>query len=231
MLARPRSLGGALLLASAALAIIFGLTSRAWHDSGELLPLLAAFKASSIVLLAALAVVGRAQTLVVYALVFGAAGDALLALDRLEPGALAFLIGHICYIRAFLRTGEGVGALLRPVRGLSAVALAGASVASTALLVPRDSTLFVPLAIYTMVLTLMVIASFTLPGKRWLTMTGAVLFLISDGFVAANLFHPQSDPSSAFALSFTGWMIYWAAQAALCTGMLQDARRTTAESA
>ncbi len=80
--------------------------------------------------------------------------------------------------------------------------------------------MFAPLAAYTGVLTLMAIATFTLPAARWLVMAGGVLFFISDGFVAANMFHPQSDAALAFGLSFTGWMIYWAAQAALCIGGL-----------
>jgi len=215
-----RSLGGVLLIVSAVLATAYGLTSRALAESGALLPLLAAFKASGIVVLALLAAVGRADRLIVWALVFGAAGDALLALDRLEPGALAFAVGHICYIRAVLRTGGSFGGLLRPAPALGALAVIVSAISATALLVPQTSALFWPLAAYTGVLTLMTVVSFTLPRARWLAMAGAVLFLISDGFVAANLFHPQPLPGAAFAMGFGGWMIYWAGQAGLCVGML-----------
>jgi hypothetical protein len=34
------------------------------------------------------------------------------------------------------------------------------------------------------------------------------------------MFHPQADATLAFSLSFAGWMIYWAGQAALCIGAL-----------
>jgi hypothetical protein len=80
--------------------------------------------------------------------------------------------------------------------------------------------MFAPLALYTGVLTLMAITSLTLPSARWLAMVGAALFFVSDGFVAANMFHPQADAGAAFWMNFAGWMIYWAGQAALCLGAL-----------
>jgi hypothetical protein len=90
----------------------------------------------------------------------------------------------------------------------------------TSLLVPNDNPMFVPLSVYTGVLTFMALTSFTLPTTRWLAMTGAVLFFISDGFVAWNMFHRDSDPTLAFGMSFAGWMIYWAGQAAICFGAI-----------
>jgi hypothetical protein len=51
-------------------------------------------------------------------------------------------------------------------------------------------------------------------------MAGAVLFFISDGFVAWNMFHHDPDPTLAYWRSFAGWMIYWAGQAAICFGAL-----------
>jgi uncharacterized membrane protein YhhN len=156
-------------------------------------------------------------------LLFGALGDALLAWspDTFLFGALAFLIGHVFYITLFLRAGIGVAALKQPPRALAALALIIAAIAMTTLLVPRDNAMFVPLSIYTGVLTLMAITSFTLPATRWLAMAGAVFFFISDGFVAWNMFHADPDPQLAFWRSFAGWMIYWAAQAAICFGALR----------
>ena len=80
--------------------------------------------------------------------------------------------------------------------------------------------MFAPLGVYTGVLTIMTMSSFTLPWSRWLAMKGAVLFFISDGFVAWNMFHHDPDPTLAFWRSFAGWMIYWAGQAAICYGAL-----------
>jgi uncharacterized membrane protein YhhN len=156
-------------------------------------------------------------------LLFGALGDALLAWspDTFLYGAFAFVIGHLFYIALFLRTGIGITAALKqPPRLLGAIALIAAAFVMTSLLVPHDNSMFAPLSVYTGVLTLMALTSFTLPATRWLVMAGAVLFFISDGFVAANMFHPLDDPTFAFWRSFAGWMIYWAGQAAICFGAL-----------
>lgn len=163
------------------------------------------------------------NTLLAAGLLFGALGDALLAWspDTFLYGALAFLIGHLFYIALFLRAGIGVGAALKqPPRVIGALALIIAAVVMTALLVPRDNALFVPLSVYTGVLTLMALCSFTLPATRWVAMAGAVLFFVSDGFVAWNMFHPDPDATLAYWRSFAGWMVYWGGQAAICIGAL-----------
>lgn len=156
-------------------------------------------------------------------LLFGALGDALLAWspETFLYGAGAFLIGHLFYIALFLRAGIGVGAALKhPPRLIAALALIAAAIFMTALLVPRDNAMFAPLSVYTGVLTFMALCSFTLPATRWLAMAGPVLFFISDGFVAWNMFHTATDPTLAFWRSFAGWMIYWGGQAAICFGAL-----------
>jgi uncharacterized membrane protein YhhN len=182
---------------------------------------LAVFKSAPVFLLCFRAVMAQSK-LLAYGLLFGCAGDALLVWpDKFLAGALGFLVGHVFYIALFLRAGIGVGAALKqPPRLLAALALIIAAFVMTSLLVPSDNAIFVPLSLYTGVLTLMAITSFTLPAARWLAMAGAVLFFISDGFVAANMFHPLADPTLAFWRSFAGWMIYWAGQAAICFGAL-----------
>lgn len=162
------------------------------------------------------------------ALIFGALGDALLAWSpqTFLHGALAFLIGHLFYITLFLRNGLGIAALKQPPRAVAALALIIAAIVMTAMLVPADTPLFAPLAVYTGVLTLMALCSFTLPATRWLAMAGAVLFFVSDGFVAANMFHPAADPTLGCWRSFIGWMVYWGGQAALCMGALGLAKQS-----
>ena len=108
----------------------------------------------------------------------------------------------------------------RNVTLLGALALIVACIVMTYLLVPRDNPMFAPLAVYSGVLTLMALCSFTLPTARWLVMAGAVLFFVSDGFVAWNMFHPDADPTLAYWRSFAGWMVYWAGQAGICIGAL-----------
>lgn len=212
-----------LLAVSAVLAIAYGAYGSSLYTGEPPFIVGTIFKASSIVLLGLIALFARSRLLAT-ALFFGAIGDALLAWDPERTfvyGAIAFLIGHLFYIALWLRTGIGVAAALRqPPRLIAAVLLVVASVVMTSLLVPQNNKLFVALATYTGVLTLMALCSFTLPTTRWLVMLGAVLFFISDGFVAWNMFHHDPDPTLAYWRSFAGWMIYWAGQAAMCIGAL-----------
>lgn len=218
----------ALLLASTILAIAYGAFGSSLSEGAPPYVIGAILKASSIIVLGLIALLARSRLLAA-GLLFGALGDALLAWseETFLYGALAFLIGHVFYIALFLRAGGGVGVMKQPMRLLAALALIVAVFVMTALLVPRDNPLFVPLSVYTGVLTLMALCSFTLPAARWLAMAGAVLFFISDGFVAWNMFHPASDPTLAFWRNFAGWMIYWAGQAAICYGALALHKPTT----
>jgi uncharacterized membrane protein YhhN len=212
----------ALLALSAALAVGYGAFGSSLYDGAPPYVVGAIVKASGIVVLAVIALLARSRLLAA-ALLFGALGDALLAWspETFLFGAGAFLIGHLIYITLFLRSGLGLSAALRsPRRVIGAMALIAAAFVMTKLLVPSDNPMFAPLSVYTGVLTLMALSTFTLPGSRWLVMLGGVLFFISDGFVAANMFHPQADATLAFSLGFAGWMIYWAGQAALCIGAL-----------
>lgn len=223
-------IGWALLALSALLAIAYGATSASTARAGASLYGIAAFKASGVVLLAIIALLHRAHPRVVLALCFGAAGDALLALSDLNlgyfaSGAIAFLAGHLLYIVAFLRVGMGVQALSKAPRSLALPAIVTAAIIVTVVLIPSDSNFFWPLAFYTAVLTAMTVLSFTLPRSRRLATIGAVLFFISDGFVAANMFHPLSGPGAAYWFGFIGWMLYWAGQAGLCVGMLDETER------
>jgi uncharacterized membrane protein YhhN len=222
-----------LLSLSAIVAISYGAFGSSLYEGAPPYAVGTIFKASGIIILGLIALFARSRLLAA-GLLFGALGDALLAWspETFLFGALAFLVGHVFYLALFLRAGIGVGAALKqPPRTVAALALVVVAIAMTALLVPRDNAMFVPLSVYTGVLTLMALASFTLPATRWLAMAGAVLFFISDGFVAWNMFHPDPSPTLAFWRSFAGWMIYWAGQAALCMGALglhRSQRRATA---
>jgi uncharacterized membrane protein YhhN len=210
------------LTLSAILAIAYGAFGTSLYEGAPPYVIGTVFKTSSIVILGALALLARSRLLAA-GLLFGALGDALLAWspETFLFGAFAFLIGHLFYITLFLRSGLRLGVALKsPPRVLGALALIVACFVMTYLLAPRDTAMFAPLAVYAGVLTLMALCSFTLPGTRWLVMAGAVLFFISDGFVAWNMFHPDPDPTLAYWRSFAGWMIYWAGQAGVCWGAL-----------
>ncbi len=212
----------ALFATSAVLALAYGFYGYDMYGGAPPYVVGTVFKASSIVILGVIALMTRSRLLAA-GLLFGALGDALLALspDTFLYGSFAFLVGHLFYITVFLRTGVGDRGVLRePVRIVAMLAVAAAALVMTSVLVPHDSPMFMALGIYTGVLTVMTMSSFTLPWSRWLAMKGAVLFFISDGFVAWNMFHHDPDPTLAFWRSFAGWMIYWAGQAAICYGAL-----------
>jgi uncharacterized membrane protein YhhN len=221
------------LALSAILAIAYGAFGSSLYEGAPPFVVGTIFKASSIVILGLIALDARSRLLAA-GLLFGALGDALLAWspDTFLFGAAAFFVGHLFYIALFVRSGMGIAtALKQPARLIGAVALIVAAFVMTSLLVPSDNALFAPLSAYTGVLTCMALSSLTLPATRWLAMLGAVLFFISDGFVAAGMFHPLDDPMLAFWRSFAGWMIYWAGQAAICFGALGLHRSQPAASA
>jgi uncharacterized membrane protein YhhN len=218
------------LLLSAALAVAYGFYGYNMYGGAAPYAFPAAFKASSVVLLGVIALAQRSNLLAA-GLLFGALGDALLAWshEAFLYGALAFLVGHLCYIALFVRAGAGDRATTRePIRIAAMLAIAAAALLMTTALIPRDSALYAPLGVYTGVLTIMAMSSFTLPWTRWLAIAGAVLFFISDGFVAWNMFHHDPNPTSAFWRSFAGWMIYWAGQAGICIGALGLRNRAAA---
>jgi hypothetical protein len=136
-----------LLGLSALLAIGFGLIGPVMSERHADLSLIAGFKASSIVLLAAIA--ARSQSrLLALGLALGAAGDIGLAYgaEFFLPGAIAFLIGHLCYIGVFVRAGVGLAALMRsPWRLLAVVLVAAAAFGAVRTLIPHDSPLSAPL--------------------------------------------------------------------------------------
>lgn len=216
-----------LVLASFLLALAYGWLGPGWREAGVGVGVLAALKASGIVVLALLATTHR-RPLLATALLFGATGDVLLALggDAFIYGAGAFLVGHVLYITLFLRVGGGFSALRRePGRLFAMGVVAIPAVALNSMLVPADSALFAPLLVYTLVLVAMTLSTFTLPITAWLAMGGGVLFLVSDGFVAAHLFHSDDPLVASFWFGFAGWMLYWAGQAGLCLGGLTLAKR------
>ena len=212
----------ALLALSAILAIAYGAFGSSLYTGEPPFIIGTIFKASSIIILGLIALFARSRLLAA-GLLFGSLGDALLAWspDTFLFGAAAFLIGHLFYIALFVRAGIGIGAALKqPARLIGGVALIISAFVMTSVLVPNDNAMFVPLSVYTGVLTLMALTSFTLPTTRRLVMLGAVLFFISDGFVAWNMFHHDPDATLAFWRSFAGWMSYWAGQAAICFGAI-----------
>lgn len=165
----------------------------------------------------------RMLGLLVCAELFGAAGDMLLigsSLPLFGGGILAFLIGHIFYMRLF---GGLSWRGIKPAQWAICLAVMAALVAGLVWLLGIGGVMMGPMAVYGMVLMLLIFS--TLCGvirrpaaerKAWIiVLCGALLFTFSDsliglGTTGKELWHHD------FLVMFT----YLAAQALLAVGGL-----------
>jgi uncharacterized membrane protein YhhN len=145
-------------------------------------------------------------------LVFCLGGDVFLALPQ-KPmflvGLISFLLGHVLYVFGFLTlvslsTWIQVGTLV----------VVSISIAVFIWLKPHLGAMLAPVAVYITVISLMLIgalavfnSSSIVPGGRRLVMTGAVLFYLSDLFVARNRFVKKE-----YVNRLVGLPLYYAGQ-------------------
>jgi len=169
-------------------------------------------KTAATALLAAAALPLGAPLWVAVGLALGALGD--LALSR--PGQRSFLIGmaafaagHLAYAWLFLRVGTNDPLI---VPSLVVLVLAGST---EFWLAPRTGALKWPVRGYVLVITAMMLAALTLPGRALPVMLGAALFLLSDLLLALDLFC-RERPSPW--LSRAVWLCYWGGQALITLG-------------
>jgi uncharacterized membrane protein YhhN len=127
------------------------------------------------------------------ALVFCLGGDVFLALLREKMflcGLMSFLLGHVFYCIAFF-TAAALNSW--SLAGLVATAMVGVAVYRW--LKPNLGSMRIPAILYIVVISIMVAGALTafgqpglnLPG-RWLVLSGALSFYISDLFVARDRF-------------------------------------------
>ena len=136
------------------------------------------------------------------AIVFCWLGDVLLMFQRDEMffmgGLVAFLSGHVLYVFSYRQMcdPDGVDKLLGPqkVRFSFPIILAGTGL--VVVLLPHLGELKIPVMIYALVLTIMVLQAlfrfgFTAKRSFVLIFVGALFFMISDSALAINKFmHP-----------------------------------------
>ncbi len=135
----------------------------------------------------------RYFALVLAGLLFCMAGDVFLVSASRGPflaGLFAFLAGHVLYSIAFF-TMAAPG----PATGIAAAVCLPAGGAFFLWIRPRLGKMELPVAAYIAVITVMVAGAATLAGERGLhlggrvlALTGAVLFYLSDVFVARQRF-------------------------------------------
>jgi uncharacterized membrane protein YhhN len=179
-----------------------------------------AFKASMALLLAFAAAAHpnvRERRWLMPALVFSAAGDALLAIPwwtaSFVLGLAAFLLAHLCFLGALVRLARSSGRS-RP----RLIAVAAMCAACAALLVwfwphlGRDG-LTIPVTVYIVVLGAMVCAALLARLPTIWTAVGAVCFAASDAMIGIGRFVLGNE-----ALVVPVWWSYAAAQILITAG-------------
>ena len=146
----------------------------------------------------------------VFGLVFCALGDLILDTGRFVPGLVAFLIGHLGYVVAFV----GETRELHPRRGLF---FAAWGVVALALVWSGLGPLALPVALYTTTICAMMWRATAMISRErpWATSlaVGAVVFAASDTLIAVNKFHAPFRGAGFFILS-----LYWLGQLLIATG-------------
>jgi len=141
------------------------------------------------------------------ALAFCLAGDICLAFNSGKAflaGLVVFLLGHLVYFGTFV--------YMAALNAWTIVALVAAGTLSTIIytwLKPHLGPMRTPVIAYIVVITMMLIAAGSLAGDdrfstagRWLVGGGAVLFYLSDLFVARQRFIKQAFSNRAMGLPF-----------------------------
>ena len=133
------------------------------------------------------------------ALIFCWLGDVLLMFQGTELffilGLVAFLIGHLCYMISYrmLRFRHPEGGLLNTQKISYSLPFLLAGTGLVTILIPHLGDLKIPVMIYALVLTLMVLQALFryghTSGKSFgLILTGAIFFMASDSMLAINKF-------------------------------------------
>lgn len=141
-------------------------------------------------------------------------GDLLLGLSPslFLPGLGAFLLAHLGYVAAYLTVTRGPS----PVRAVP-FALLGAGVGT--MLFPKLGGLAVPVLAYVTVICVMMWRSAAMVGvaslprrEQWLALAGALMFGMSDGLLAFELFVRRLA-----GVSYAIMLLYWTGQ--LCIAL------------
>ena len=207
----------ATLLFSLAAAIVYGLIL----NTRETL-LRSAVKMLAVALLAALAAIQGGPLLLVAALALSALGDAFLSRDGDKAflgGLASFLAAHLAYIALFCLGGAGLEMLWQPWRAVIAVAMAVFAVSMLVMLWRRVATdLRLPVAAYVAAILGMGVSALTLDNV-WI-IVGAVLFMASDGLLAAEKFIVAAISPHREWMRYAVWALYYAAQLSITLGFL-----------
>ncbi len=157
----------------------------------------------------------------ILALAFCCLGDSLLLFQAGNEmffilGLGSFLVAHIFYIvsyrqHCFIQPGtETMGT--KKVRLAFPVVLAGTGL--VVVLLPSLGVLKIPVMIYALILTLMVVSAIFRLGRTsatsfWMVLSGALLFMVSDSLLASNKFlNPLAHASLWIMVTYCGALFF-----------------------
>ena len=176
-----------------------------------------AIPAIALAVLALLGVRGIAGKLLFAALLFCAAGDVALALERDQffiIGLVFFLVAQVFFTATFARSLKRRKSRLPVV-----IALAVYAAAVSAVLKPHLGEFMVPVFVYVAVITTMgIFAALRAPEGR-LVLYGAVSFIISDSLIAVDRF-VAAVPAAGYLIMIT----YYSALFLIVYGCVGDDR-------
>ncbi len=185
------------------LAIVFNLTAVQYVSKPSLMLILGCYFAANSRRL------GRQKSLIIAALVFSWIGDVVLLAEKkfawlFVIGLASFLIAHIFYVVYFwqIRKINSVGVKIKlfPV-----IAVLAYSLTFYFFLLPNVGTLKIPILFYTVIISLMLIASFqafdlSTQSFGRICVAGALLFTLSDSILAYNRFVSPIPFGGAFVM-------------------------------
>jgi uncharacterized membrane protein YhhN len=161
----------------------------------------------------------RYAMLILAGLLFCLAGDVLLEIsdDLFVPGLVAFLIGHVWYITAFLTATRA----LKPIRLLI---FAVWVIAAYLILLPNLKDMALPVAAYVIVIGAMMWRASARVGAggrstpdQWAALIGAILFGLSDTLLALGKFN-----GVLIGPSFTVIVLYWLGQSGIALSVKHE---------
>ena len=202
---RSVTLTRALFIIGLIAAILF--IAEIGHESMGLRVILKSTPLLSLIAWVLMTVRDRYALLIVIGLIFSLAGDILLEIsdDLFVPGLIAFLLGHVWYIAAFL----SVTRQARWWRALPFIVWVGLAYL---ILLPNLKGMAMPVAAYVVIIgAMMWRASATADSPilrwQWLALIGAILFGLSDTLLALKKFN-----SVVIGPTFIVIVLYWLGQ-------------------
>jgi uncharacterized membrane protein YhhN len=181
-------------------------------------------KTLAIVSLALLAQQFNAPWLLVFALACAAFGDFLLAFDgdkAFKIGLAGFMLAQLAYVILFFNMAPRTLDLLwqEPLRlVLMLIVLVHSVRLATQLVKCLPPSMGILIAIYALIITLMGFSSLTF--ANWVIVTGALLFIISDTFVAYERFLLDTKVNQHPWISPVVWITYYFAQTLIAYGVV-----------